>query len=705
MKRNKYKRNIMSTLYPLPSNYKLLTFLGQGGFGEVLKCIKQDTKETVAVKIPQHGCSLSNELSLLNYFKWKNLDECNIVRFIDSFLLRDNRCALVFEMLDMTLRDFLFYQRDFIPLYLHEVRSVVQQMATALHALKTLKVIHSDIKLDNIMLVDREAQPLTVKLIDFGLAFRTSIAKQGGTHQATHYRAPEIIIGLPFSEAIDMWSLGVVMGFMVLGDALFPGNSEYDTMRCIVELLGVPPDHLLCAGMYSTDYFVKRSTGHWRLKRPQEYWGKYTPPGAYRAYHFRNLDDVETLPLVNLKMVEADERKECIDLLKAMLRLDSNERITPSEVLAHPFITRGTLKHSSDHETLESSTSQAADPGTSQGADPGTSQAAEPGNSQAAEPGTSQAAEPGISQGTEPGTSQAAEPENSQAAELGISQGTESGISQAAEPGTSQGTEPGTSQAAEPGTIQGTEPGTSQAAEPENSQAAEPGASQGTEPRTSQAAESGTSWAAEPGTSQLNKTKESKVDESVDGTLGITTLPPGIIFVQPPPTACGLSWEEEGEWKYETCISENPGSSSPFRTSYSLSWDEEKEWEYETCTSGSDGSVSPTIPPGVILVRPAPPKWDEDSGQQSEACPLDYLSKNTPVESSRRVECKPPPPLYVPEDCNMYNTGQQDNTEPTAIISDDAALEQKKKKNCFKRFCSWMKRTFCCCIRVDNDKD
>ena len=61
-------------------------------------------------------------------------------------------------------------------------------MATALHALKTLKVIHSDIKLDNIMLVDREAQPLTVKLIDFGLAFRTSIAMQGGTHQATHYR-------------------------------------------------------------------------------------------------------------------------------------------------------------------------------------------------------------------------------------------------------------------------------------------------------------------------------------------------------------------------------------------------------------------------------------------------------------------------------------------------------------------------------------
>ena len=61
-------------------------------------------------------------------------------------------------------------------------------MATALNALKTVEVIHADIKLDNIMLVDQEARPLTVKLIDFGLAFPTSIAKQGETHQTAHYR-------------------------------------------------------------------------------------------------------------------------------------------------------------------------------------------------------------------------------------------------------------------------------------------------------------------------------------------------------------------------------------------------------------------------------------------------------------------------------------------------------------------------------------
>lgn len=38
------------------------------------------------------------------------------------------------------------------------------------------------------------------------------------------------MLGLPFSEAIDMWSLGVVMGYIALGESLFPGFFDYDTV-------------------------------------------------------------------------------------------------------------------------------------------------------------------------------------------------------------------------------------------------------------------------------------------------------------------------------------------------------------------------------------------------------------------------------------------------------------------------------------------
>ena len=154
-------------------------------------------------------------MTVFNYFKEKNLDNSNIIRFIDSFMLRDKRLALVFEMMEVTLKDFLVEQRNLTPLYFNEVRSIIQQvwtqyhqnttqravsvgafcefhlqslylqLANALKALKSIKVIHVDIKLDNIML---NVQPLTVKLIDFGLAFYTCKAKQGDILQVAHYR-------------------------------------------------------------------------------------------------------------------------------------------------------------------------------------------------------------------------------------------------------------------------------------------------------------------------------------------------------------------------------------------------------------------------------------------------------------------------------------------------------------------------------------
>ena len=58
MKRIKHPPNISQ----LPKNYELVSVLGKGVFGEVLKCIKVDTEDTVAVKIPRHGCNLTNEV-------------------------------------------------------------------------------------------------------------------------------------------------------------------------------------------------------------------------------------------------------------------------------------------------------------------------------------------------------------------------------------------------------------------------------------------------------------------------------------------------------------------------------------------------------------------------------------------------------------------------------------------------------------------
>jgi dual specificity protein kinase YAK1 len=52
-------------------------------------------------------------------------------------------------------------------------------------------------------------------------------------------------MGLPYDSAIDMWSLGCICAELFLGIPIFPGNSEYDQLARIIEVLGHPPQHLI----------------------------------------------------------------------------------------------------------------------------------------------------------------------------------------------------------------------------------------------------------------------------------------------------------------------------------------------------------------------------------------------------------------------------------------------------------------------------
>jgi len=67
--------------------------------------------------------------------------------------------------------------------------------------------------------------------------------------------APEIILGLAFREAIDMWSLGCVIAELFLGWPLYPGSSEYDQMRFIVQTQGLPPAQMLADAAKTHRFF------------------------------------------------------------------------------------------------------------------------------------------------------------------------------------------------------------------------------------------------------------------------------------------------------------------------------------------------------------------------------------------------------------------------------------------------------------------
>jgi len=149
------------------------------------------------------------------------------------------------------------------------IRAVARQLLSALQHLCSASVIHGDLKPENVLLVPDRAPLGTfaqreprVKLIDFGCA------QVGGRVAETEdiviqtlpYRAPEVLLGLSYTSAVDMWSFGCICTELVLGRPLFPhGGSEHDVVRNTLELLGPIPQHMLQAGRNTSRYFHRIS--------------------------------------------------------------------------------------------------------------------------------------------------------------------------------------------------------------------------------------------------------------------------------------------------------------------------------------------------------------------------------------------------------------------------------------------------------------
>ncbi|XP_032077812.1 homeodomain-interacting protein kinase 2 isoform X2 [Thamnophis elegans] len=336
-------------LCSMTNTYEVLEFLGRGTFGQVVKCWKRGTNEIVAIKIlknhPSYARQGQIEVSILARLSTESADDYNFVRAYECFQHKNHTCF--FEMLEQNLYDFL-KQNKFSPLPLKYIRPILQQVATALMKLKSLGLIHADLKPENIMLVDPSRQPYRVKVIDFGSASHVSKAVCSTYLQSRYYRAPEIILGLPFCEAIDMWSLGCVIAELFLGWPLYPGASEYDQIRYISQTQGLPAEYLLSAGTKTTRFFNRDTDSPyplWRLKTPDDHEAETgIKSKEARKYIFNCLDDMAQVNMTtdlegSDMLVEKADRREFIDLLKKMLTIDADKRITPIETLNHPFVT------------------------------------------------------------------------------------------------------------------------------------------------------------------------------------------------------------------------------------------------------------------------------------------------------------------------------------------------------------------------------
>ncbi|KAF1948054.1 kinase-like protein [Clathrospora elynae] len=336
------------------NRYLILDVLGQGTFGQVVKCQNLKTQEVVAVKVIKNRTAYFNQsmmevsvLDLLNKQMDKN-DDHHLLRLKDTFIHRQHLC-LVFELLSVNLYE-LIKQNQFRGLSTTLVRVFAQQLINGLALLGKAKLIHCDLKPENILLKNLES-PI-IKIIDFGSACdeRQTVYTY---IQSRFYRSPEVLLGLPYSAAIDMWSLGCIVVELFLGLPLFPGSSEYNQVSRITEMLGLPPHWMLEMGKQSGEFYEKPQDEYgrkqYRLKSMEQYSREHGTKEQPSKKYFSatTLPDIiknYPMPRKNMKSNEVERemanRAAFIDFAQGLLNLNPLERWTPAQAKLHPFITQ-----------------------------------------------------------------------------------------------------------------------------------------------------------------------------------------------------------------------------------------------------------------------------------------------------------------------------------------------------------------------------
>ncbi|XP_026017374.1 homeodomain-interacting protein kinase 2-like [Astatotilapia calliptera] len=328
----------------LGDHHVVEAFLGEGGFGLVTRCRDTKNNKTVAIKVnksdPEILLQVKLEIFILEQLRRLDPDRCNIVEWNDYFL-DGQRICLNFELLDQSLWDYIG-DRNNQGLPMRELRPILHQLANALFHLGSVGIVHADLKPGNIMVVNRSESPVKVKLIDFGLACPASAVIPGDRVGTIGYCAPEVMLGIPYDKAIDMWSLGLVAVELATGVPLYPGEDDYDVLKFIIETQGQLPDHLLESGLYTDCYFIEDNYNkqRWTFKTQEQFqYETHYRSKETRYIKLKCLDDLEKL----LKVRRGPENGQTlfVRLIKEMLALDANQRITPSEVLKHPFFHPG----------------------------------------------------------------------------------------------------------------------------------------------------------------------------------------------------------------------------------------------------------------------------------------------------------------------------------------------------------------------------
>jgi len=226
----------------VPVTYTAEKVIGNGSFGVVYQAVSLDTNETVAIKkVFQDRRYKNRELQIMKELG----NHQNIVTLRHAFYTNGDKPEELFLNVVMDYVSDTVYKvlknygksKQQIPLILAKCYSY--QIARGLAYMHSCGICHRDIKPQNLLIC-----PTThvLKLCDFGSAKKLAHNEPNVSYICSrYYRAPELIFGaVNYTFVVDNWSLGCVLGELIQGTPIFPGENGVDQLVQIIKVLGTP---------------------------------------------------------------------------------------------------------------------------------------------------------------------------------------------------------------------------------------------------------------------------------------------------------------------------------------------------------------------------------------------------------------------------------------------------------------------------------
>lgn len=300
--------NVYGNLFEVSRKYvPPIRPVGRGAYGIVCAAVNSETREEVAIK--KIGNAFDNRIDAKRTLReiklLRHMDHENVIAIKDIIRppRRDNfnDVYIVYELMDTDLHQII---RSNQPLTDDHCRYFLYQLLRGLKYVHSASVLHRDLKPSNLLMNGN----CDLKIGDFGLARTTSETDFMTEYVVTRwYRAPELLLNCSeYTAAIDIWSVGCILGEIMTRQPLFPGKDYVHQLRLITELIGSPDDSSLG--------FLRSDNARRYVRQLPQY------PRQQLSARFPNM-----FP-------------GAVDLLEKMLVFDPNKRISVEEALCHPYL-------------------------------------------------------------------------------------------------------------------------------------------------------------------------------------------------------------------------------------------------------------------------------------------------------------------------------------------------------------------------------